>query len=91
MNKLQHRKMSCENLAQIADILERERGLNNKKLAETLGVSDAVFNNWKMGKNYPDQYAMCQLRRLYGVTLDWIYCGDPSGLPQWIHQNLKLS
>jgi hypothetical protein len=34
---------------------------------------------------------MCQLRRLYGVTLDWIYCGDPSNLPQWIHRHLRLS
>jgi len=36
----------------------------------------------------PDPAVMARLRYEYGVSLDWLYAGDPSGLPYHLAQKL---
>ncbi|MCB9943477.1 MAG: helix-turn-helix transcriptional regulator [Geminicoccaceae bacterium] len=56
--------------------------LTQEQLAEQVGVSRGALGNWEQGTRLPDPATMLRLRQRYGVTLDWIYGGDPSGLPQ---------
>ncbi|MCB2012191.1 MAG: helix-turn-helix transcriptional regulator [Geminicoccaceae bacterium] len=56
--------------------------LTQEQLAEQVGVSRGALGNWEQGTRLPDPAAMLRLKQRHGVTLDWIYGGDPSGLPQ---------
>jgi ribosome-binding protein aMBF1 (putative translation factor) len=73
-----------DELAQIGARLRAARlalGLSQKDLYEAIGVKAAAWNHWESGKRMPDPLAMMELYRLHGVTLEWIYGGDPRGLP----------
>jgi DNA-binding XRE family transcriptional regulator len=60
-----------------------------KDFAEQADISPNTYNQWEKGKVYPDlQYAI-RLCDQYGITLDWIYLGDPSGLPYHIAKLLN--
>jgi transcriptional regulator with XRE-family HTH domain len=79
----------------IAERLRRTReALNIKKqkeFAERADISPNTYNQWEKGRVYPDlQYAI-RLRDEYGLTLDWIYLGDPSGLPYQLVRLLRES
>jgi transcriptional regulator with XRE-family HTH domain len=54
--------------------------LPQKEFAATLGASKQQYNNWVHGTPVLPAYA-ADLVLQYGVTLDWLYLGDPSGLP----------
>lgn len=36
---------------------------------------------WEIGDRLPDPLAMARFCNTHGVSLDWIYRGDTSGLP----------
>lgn len=57
-------------------------GLTQQALADQLAVSRAALANWEQGTRLPDPSAMARLARRHRITMDWIYVGDPSGLPQ---------
>ena len=60
-----------------------------KEFAARADISPNTYNQWEKGKVYPDlQYAI-RLRDEFGISLDWIYLGDPSGLPYQIARLLK--
>jgi transcriptional regulator with XRE-family HTH domain len=54
--------------------------LKQQQFAESIGASKQQYNNWTKGYPLPVAYA-AELVRQYKITLDWIYLGDPSGLP----------
>jgi DNA-binding XRE family transcriptional regulator len=56
-------------------------GLTQQALADQLAVSRAALANWEQGTRLPDPSAMARLARRHRITMDWIYIGDPSGLP----------
>jgi transcriptional regulator with XRE-family HTH domain len=60
-----------------------------KEFAERAGISPNTYNQWEKGRVYPDLQYMIRLRDEYGISLDWIYLGDPSGLPYQIARLLK--
>lgn len=62
--------------------------LPQREFAETLGATNQQYNNWVHGKPIPPAYA-AELVRQYGVTLDWIYLDDPSGLPFALKSKLE--
>lgn len=50
-------------------------------LGKRLGVAHGRINNWTSGRTpVPIEFAL-KLRNITGATLDYIYCGDQSGLP----------
>ncbi len=80
-----------EELVQIGARLKAARlalGLNQKDLYESLDVKAAAWNHWETGKRMPDPVKMFQLYQLHGITLEWIYGGDPRGLPFGVAQEL---
>lgn len=78
------RTRNPDNLRAIGARLRAARlalGLTQKDLYEPLGVKAATWNHWESGKRMPDPLVMAKLKEMYGITLDWIYSGDPSALP----------
>jgi transcriptional regulator with XRE-family HTH domain len=64
-------------------------GLSQKEFAAGAGIQDTTYNQYEQGKSQPKveyAYALCDT---YGLTLDWIYSGDLSGLPYRIVKNLQ--
>jgi transcriptional regulator with XRE-family HTH domain len=56
-------------------------GLTQDDLAEQLNVSRGALGNWEQGSRLADPGAIARMARRHRVTMDWIYLGDPSGLP----------
>lgn len=57
--------------------------------AEILEVDEDRLGKWETGVNLlPPPYAL-KLRRRFAVTTDWLYAGDPTGLPARLYQRLE--
>lgn len=56
-------------------------GLNQAGFANLIGVSQPALNNYLKGLRRPDLDVAINIQIKTGVTLDWIYLGDRSGLP----------
>lgn len=55
--------------------LREEAGLNQKQLAEVIGVRDNTISRWELGGNMPkDQYSMqlaaCSFLQSFGALFD---------------------
>ncbi len=75
-------KRNDDELAEIGNRLRAARlalGLTQKDLYEAIGVKAATWNHWESGKRIPDPMAMKEFYLLHGVTMEWIYAGDPKG------------
>lgn len=47
-------------------------GMNNKKLADKLGVSERTINNWKKGKTDIPSAKLIEMSKMFGVTTDYL-------------------
>lgn len=56
--------------------------LSQKSWAEKHGFNPTQYNNWAKGSRRITVDAAEHLCERYGVTLDWIYRGRVSGLPE---------
>jgi transcriptional regulator with XRE-family HTH domain len=63
-------------------------GINQTELCKRTGISKNTYNQWERGKGRPELDKAFLLCINLGYTLDWIYLGDPSGLPAWIARSL---
>ena len=53
--------------------LSRERaGLTGQNAADECGVSPTSVNSWENGAYFPQPENLICLRKLYGVSLDWL-------------------
>ena len=85
------RSRDNEEMVQIGARLKAARlalGLSQKELYVSLGVKAAAWNHWETGKRMPDPVVMFKLFQLHGITLEWIYGGDPRGLPFGVARQL---
>ncbi|MCB1884631.1 MAG: helix-turn-helix transcriptional regulator [Geminicoccaceae bacterium] len=73
-----------ERLAQARLALE----LTQEQLASSLNVGRSALANWERGITLADVAAMHRLKDRHGITLDYIYGNDPSGLPYHIAQRI---
>lgn len=64
-------------------------GMNQTEFADGAGISQHAYNQYERGHRRPNIDAAIALRDQYGITLDWIYCGDPSGLPYKLADLIK--
>lgn len=79
--------------AVIGERLVRARlalGLTQSELADAAGIGRNTYNQWERGKGRPGLGEALKLCDKFGLTLDWIYRGDPSGLPFRIASGLQL-
>ena len=42
------------------------------ELGELLNYSDKAISKWERGEAVPDAYVLCDLSRIFGVSVDWI-------------------
>ncbi len=75
----------------IAARLRRTRealALRPSEFADRARIARNTYSQWESAKGRPRIDEAMQLCDTYGVTLDWIYLGDPSGLPHRLAQAL---
>lgn len=68
----------------VARRLRRSRmalGLDQQDFGTRAGLSQPQYNQFEKGKRRLTLEAALLLCNEYGLTLDWIFRGDPSGLP----------
>lgn len=56
-------------------------GMEQSAFASRAGIPYNTYNNYESGVSRPRVDFALALRNIYGITLDWIYCGDASSLP----------
>lgn len=70
------------------ELLREWRGSKQKDMAALAGVSPQAWSNWIKGRARPDIEQVWALCRETGITADWVYFGDRSGLSavfvQWL-------
>ncbi len=82
-----HPERDPEELKAIGNRLKFSRlalGVSQKSLYERLGVAANTWHQWEAGKRTPDPLVMTKLHDLFGISLDWIYAGNPQNLPDSI-------
>ena len=64
-------------------------GPNAAALAAEFGVTGPRWSHWENGRHLADVRIMVRLSRRYGVTLDYLYKGDESGLPRRLSDAIR--
>ncbi len=54
---------------------------NQSEFCRRVGIASNTWNQYEKAVSRPDLDRATQIVQTFGVTLDWIYLGDPSGLP----------
>ena len=62
-------------------LVRRALGLNQQEFGARAGLSQPQYNQFETGKRRLTIEAALQLCHVYALTLDYLYRGDPSGLP----------
>ena len=56
-------------------------GKQQIELCREIDATDKAWSQWENGSRLFDILVAIRLKRRYGITLEWLYDGDPSGLP----------
>lgn len=84
-----------------ADRMRVETGQRLKRLRQSLeirtirafageiGVSEDRYDKWEKGEVLIPQLWADVLVDRYGITMDWLYAGRGSGLPQRLYEKLR--
>ena len=56
-------------------------GLTPTDICRALDIGQTTWSNWEAGLNLPDPLVMSRVQHRFGISLDWIYAGDPRGMP----------
>ena len=65
-------------------------GLNAVSVCRLAGIKTNTYSQWVNAKGRPQLDEAMRLCDTFGYTLDWIYLGDPSGLPYALASKLGL-
>jgi transcriptional regulator with XRE-family HTH domain len=82
---------SVEAIAKRLRATREALGIKQAEFAERANIPNNTYNQYEQAKGRPSLDFAFKLRDTYGLTLDWIYDGDPSGLPHRIAKNLLES
>lgn len=66
-------------------------GISSAELCRRTGINPNTYSQWETAKGRPSLDEAIKLCRALGYTLDWIYLGNPSGLPLSIASKLNLN
>lgn len=58
------------------------------EFAKTLGLAASSYNLFETGQRRITLTSAQRMRRRFGVSLDWVYCGDASALPSHLMKKL---
>ncbi len=68
-------------VARRLSLVRRALGLNQLEFGTRAGLSQPQYNQFETGKRRLTIEAALSLCHAYNLTLDYLYRGDPSGLP----------
>lgn len=71
-------------------LARRAFGINQQEFGAGGGMSQPQYNQAETGKRLLTLPYALTLCRIYGLTLDWIYRGDPSGLQHRLAEKIRL-
>jgi transcriptional regulator with XRE-family HTH domain len=81
-------------LLEIAHRLERTREAlgfaNQVEFCKEIGVEKNIYNPFEKGRRRITVDAAIKIRKRFNIPLDWIFCGDPSGLPAHLYRKLNI-
>ena len=80
---------SPEYVAKRLQLFRKSLGLRQVDLARELGWSQQKWGQWEKGRRIPNIPDMIELAERYGVTLDYVYRGDMSRLPEWMSKKIR--
>jgi len=72
-------------LMQLRELLD----LDQVSFGERAGISQPRLSQYETGTRILSLRAALALCAAYRISLDWLYFGDPSGLPHWMAIKLK--
>ena len=81
-------KMSIEAIAHRLRATRAALGLEQAPFCRRAGIAPNTYNQFERAKGRPSLDMALKLCDAYGLTLDWIYRGDPSGLPYELARSL---
>ena len=61
--------------------LRQAAGMTQAELAERLNYSDKAVSKWERGESVPDVSVLCEIARLFGVTVDDLVTEDGEKAP----------
>lgn len=64
-------------------------GMQQEEFSDAAGLSQPRYNQYETGRRLLTLPAAMVLCERYLLTLDWIYRGDPSGLPYRLADAIK--
>ena len=79
---------STADIARRLEALVAYTGRNQSAFAELVGVTQPAMSNYLKGLRRPQLDEAIKIAGKTGVTLDWIYLGDRSGLPARLLESL---
>ncbi len=80
---------SPEYVAKRLQLFRKSLGMRQVDLARELGWSQQKWGQWEKARRTPNIPDMIELAERYGVTLDYIYRGDMSRLPEWMAKKIR--
>lgn len=84
-------------MAETLDIIARRLELTRLALGfesqidfcKAIRVQKNVYNPFEKGKRRISLAVAMKIRRRFGISLDWIYCGDPGTLPTNVYRKIE--
>jgi transcriptional regulator with XRE-family HTH domain len=59
------------------------------EFGEYAGLSQSLYNRFENGRRVITLQAAMKLYKRYGLSLDWIYMGDPSGIDPRLWKRIR--
>lgn len=78
-------KQIAQRLALLLGILE----IKAAELCRQTGIATNRWSQYETGKRPITLNAAYKLNKQYGITLDWIFLGDESGMPQRLVSKMR--
>lgn len=66
-------------------------GVTQADFSEAAGIGRTAYNQYETGTRLLTLAAAMRICERYGVTLDWLYRGDPSGLPHRLFESIRAA
>ncbi len=63
--------------------------VDQQEFGMAAGLEQSLYNRFETGKRLLTLQCALKLCEHYSLTLDWLYRGDPSGLPYKLHNDLQ--
>ena len=63
-------------------------GLSQLEMCDKLGVSQGNYSQWENGRQLIDPFKALILSQKFGITMDYIYGGIETALPEDIRKKL---